>query len=231
VAGDHWDETYARLGERWGSGPSELALIAEERLAKLGRRGPLVRVLDLGCGYGRDAFYLHERLGVAVLGVDASAEAIALAERRRGEAAGAAGAAAGLRFRQARLEDLDAGRFDAVLTSGLYHRLDPAGRTALVAAVERHLAPSGHLFLSTLSPTDPEHYGRGVLVPDEVDSFVGSVYLHFARERELRETFAFLDVRELYEHEYVEPQRDGSVHHHVVWIMVASRDDEPPAEA
>jgi cyclopropane fatty-acyl-phospholipid synthase-like methyltransferase len=223
LARDHWGETYEDLGERWGSGPSEVAVVAEEWLAKLGRRGPLQRLLDLGCGYGRDSFYLHERLGASVLGVDSSAEAVAMAERRREELARRDEAHAhGLRFRQAALEDLDAGPFDALVTNGLYHLLEPAGREALAACVRRHLAPRALLFLSTLSTADPEHYGRGVVVVDELDSFVDSVYLHFAREGELRSTFSFLDVRELYEHEYVEPQSTGEPHHHVSWILVAS---------
>jgi len=221
VSRDHWDETYARLGWRWGTGPSEVAVVAEERLATLGRRGPLLRVLDLGCGYGRDTFHLRRRLGGSVVGVDASAEAIGLAERRRSELAREDETFAhGLRFVHARLEELDAGWFDAVVTNGLYHLLEPAGREAFAACVRRHLAPGGLLFLATLSPKDPQHYGRGVAAAGELDSFVDAVYLHFAREGELRETFAFVDLRELYEHEYVEPQSDGGVHHHVSWILV-----------
>jgi SAM-dependent methyltransferase len=224
VPRDHWDETYARLGRRWGVGPSEVAVLAEERLATLGRRGPLLRVLDLGCGYGRDSFHLRARLGGSVVGVDASSEAIALAERRREELARSDETFAhGLRFVRARLEELDAGWFDAVVTNGLYHLLDPGGREAFAACVRRHLAPGGLLFLATLSPQDPEHFGRGVVVAGELDSFVDAVYLHFARERELREVFAFLDVRELYEHEYIEPQTDGTVHHHVSWVLVCAR--------
>ena len=226
---DHWDETYARLGRRWGVGPSELAVLAEERLATLGRRGPLLRVLDLGCGYGRDTFHLRDRLGGSVVGVDASAEAISLAERRREELArGAETFAHGLRFVHARLEELEAGWFDVVVTNGLYHLLEPAGREALTACVGRHLAPGGLLFLATLSPHDLEHYGKGAPVAGELDSFVDDVYLHFARERELRDAFEFLDVRELYAHEYMEPQADGTVHHHVFWILVGARPDAGP---
>ncbi|MBN2203822.1 MAG: class I SAM-dependent methyltransferase [Thermoleophilia bacterium] len=221
---DHWDETYTRLGRRWGVGPSEVAVLAEERLATLGRRGPLLRVLDLGCGYGRDAFHLRDRLGGSVVGVDSSAEAIDLAERRREELARDDETFAhGLRFVHARLEELDAGWFDAVVSNGLYHLLEPAEREALTACVRRHLAPRGLLFLGTLSVHDPEHFGKGVVVAGEIDSFVGTVYLHFAGEHELRDAFAFLEVRELYEHEYIEPQTDGSVHHHVSWILVGAR--------
>lgn len=224
VPADHWDEAYARTGLRWGVGPSEVALVAEERLATLGRHGPLLRVLDLGCGYGRDTFHLRARLGGAVTGVDASAEAIALAERRREELAGDDEVFAhGLRFVRARLEELDAGWFDVVVSNGLYHLLEAGGREAFAACVRRHLAPGGLLFCATFSPRDPEHYGKGAVVDGEPDSFVDAVYLHFARERELRETFAFLDLRQLYEHEYIEPQADGSVHHHVSWIVVGAR--------
>ena len=206
-----------------------MALFAEERLGTLGRRGPLLRVLDLGCGYGRDTLYLRSRLGGSVVGVDASAEAVDLAERRREELARDDETFAhGLRFVRARIEDLDAGWFDVVVTNGLFHLLDPVGREAFAAGGRRHLAPGGLLFLSTLSPRDPQHYGKGVVVAGELDSFVDAVYLHFAQERELRESFAFVELRELYEHEYVEPQSDGTVHHHVSWILVGVRPEAGP---
>jgi SAM-dependent methyltransferase len=232
-----WDERYGRLGRRWGERPSVLAEAAVRTLDQSGM-GPPLRVLDLGCGYGRDAFHLRERCGAVVLGVDGSAAAVALAEtaleerRARGDAA-----AQGVAFRQATLAELAAGtpslgRFDVVFAANLYQVLEPAGRRALVAAVDRLLRPAGLLFVSTLSIRDPEHYGKGVAVPGDVRSFRGATYLHFATAAELRAAFPFIRVSELYELDHLEPQEDGPPHRHISWLLIAERvDGDGPAPA
>jgi SAM-dependent methyltransferase len=48
-----------------------------ERLASLGHFTPDSVVLDLGCGSGVNAFYLAQRFGCRVLGVDISSEMLA----------------------------------------------------------------------------------------------------------------------------------------------------------
>ena len=81
------------------------------------------------------------------------------------------------------------------------------------------LKPGGLLFLSTLSVRDPEHYGKGSPVPGEPNSFVDKVYLHLFAREELMHDFGFLEIKELYEHEYAEPRATGEAHHHILWIL------------
>ena len=93
-------------------------------------------------------------------------------------------------------------------------------REELRRTVMKVIKPNGLLFLSTLSISDPEHYGKGVPIPKESNSFQDRVYLHFCTREELVEDFAFLSIRELYEHEYYEPRATGETHHHISWILI-----------
>jgi hypothetical protein len=66
----HWDGLYRAGGEIWGGTPSELVAVAVERLRTLGPAAANLTLLDLGCGYGRDAVALRHALGLAIVGVD-----------------------------------------------------------------------------------------------------------------------------------------------------------------
>ena len=82
------------------------------------------------------------------------------------------------------------------------------------------IKPNGLLFLSTLSISDPEHYGKGVPVSDEANSFTDKVFLHFCTINDLKKDFEFLNIRELYEQEYYEHRATGETHHHISWILI-----------
>jgi 2-polyprenyl-6-hydroxyphenyl methylase/3-demethylubiquinone-9 3-methyltransferase len=104
------------------------------------------RVLDLGCGAGIAAEAFARR-GFDVLGVDASAEAIAAAE------AHAAGREFSLHYRCGSGEDLAAEGmvFDAVTALEVIEHVEDQGAfMALLAALVR---PGGMVFVSTLNRT------------------------------------------------------------------------------
>ena len=63
----------------WGEGPSELGVLAVEYMLKKGLESKKQSLLDVGCGYGRDSFYLRKKLGCSVKGVDTSLKAIEMA--------------------------------------------------------------------------------------------------------------------------------------------------------
>ena len=54
-----------------------------------------------------------------------------------------------------------AGAFDVVFTCNVYHLLGPIGRREFAAALAAVTRPGGLLFLSTMSPRDPQHYAVG----------------------------------------------------------------------
>ncbi|MFF3322377.1 class I SAM-dependent methyltransferase [Streptomyces sp. NPDC002889] len=103
------------------------------------------RVLDLGCGPGRNALHLAS-LGFQVDAVDLSPTAIAWAEDRAREAG------ADIRFHCGDAFTLTAselgGPYDLIYDSGCFHHLPPHRRISYLTLLERALAPGGHLALT-----------------------------------------------------------------------------------
>jgi SAM-dependent methyltransferase len=103
------------------------------------------RVLELGCGDGANllalAFHHREQ---SFVGIDASAAAIAAAERDARELE-----LANVRFECADVGALELeGPFDFVIAHGLYSWIDASRRAALRRLVRRVLAPSGLAYVS-----------------------------------------------------------------------------------
>ncbi len=221
--GAYWDGKYAQGGKLWGDAPSVLAVAAIERLGRLGPGAVQLRLLDIGCGYGRDAVALWHALGLSVDAVDPAARAIEMARAARPPQATIA-------YRKGGLGDLGDERYDAVFVSNLYQLLDPPARERLRAAVRDRVAPGGLVFVGTLSVSDPQHYGKGEPVPGEPDSFVEGRYLHLCRRDELAADFAFLEIEHLAEVAYEEERPGGPPHAHVSWVLVGcspgAQDDE-----
>jgi cyclopropane-fatty-acyl-phospholipid synthase len=85
--------------------------------AKLDLR-PGQKVLDIGCGWGGMALYLHEVAGVDVLGITLSEEQLKIARER----AAAAGVADHVRFELIDYRTL-AGRFDRIVSVGMFEHV------------------------------------------------------------------------------------------------------------
>lgn len=82
--GDHFHFGYFRTGEE---SLSQAALDMVEELLRLCELDANRRVLDVGCGIGGAAFYIHERYGCAVDGISNSEVGVRIAEessRERG---------------------------------------------------------------------------------------------------------------------------------------------------
>jgi tellurite methyltransferase len=155
----------------------DFALNPFEKLALPYLRG---RVLDYGCGLGNLAIEAARR-GLAVTAVDASPAAIerirraAAAERLPIEAA------------QAEIATWDLpGRFDTIVTIGLFMFFPRERALALLANMQEHVAPDGIAIVNVLiegttfmGMFEPGHYtlfGR-----DELrDRFAGWRVLHYA---------------------------------------------------
>jgi ubiquinone/menaquinone biosynthesis C-methylase UbiE len=128
-------ETYDRLSDSQFEGGQRLV----ERLGlKAGER-----VLDVGCGTGRLARWIAERVGPSgsVVGIDPLVERIAIARAR----------VPGVTFEVGQAEDLGAfadGSFDAVCMSAVFHWVSDKPRA--LAEVRRVLRPGGRLGVTTL---------------------------------------------------------------------------------
>ncbi|MBW5486873.1 class I SAM-dependent methyltransferase [Streptomyces bambusae] len=169
-AADWWDGFY---GDRSKPVPFFVAK-PDENLAAYLDSGLVApgRVLELGCGPGRNALHLAAQ-GFEIDAVDLSPAAIAWATERAREA-GADTAA--LRFHLGDVFELTAtgltGPYDLVYDSGCFHHLPPHRRISYLALVERVLAPGGHLALTCFAAgeggmgselSDAEFYRQGGL--------------------------------------------------------------------
>jgi len=131
-----------------------------------GRLRPRMRVLDAGCGGGRNLDYLL-RAGFDLRGCDASEEAVASVRERARALAPAGGPVAAEveeRFTVARLEDLalPPASQDAVLCNAVLHFAQhDAHFAAMLEGVWRVLAPGGLFFARLASAEGLE----GALVP------------------------------------------------------------------
>ncbi|TXS15440.1 class I SAM-dependent methyltransferase [Streptomyces sp. ms191] len=127
------------------------------------------RVLDLGCGPGRNALHLASR-GYEVDAVDLSHRAIAWAEERAHEAG------ARIRFHRGDAFALAGGvlegPYDLIHDSGCFHHLPPHRRISYLRLIGRLLAPGGHFSLTCFAAgaggmgselSDEEFYRRGGL--------------------------------------------------------------------
>ena len=226
AAARYWEKRYVTDGRLWGEGPSELARLAVARLrpavagASDADAAPLT-LIDVGCGSGRDSRYLAAELGCRVLGLDPSPAAVAAARKARRPGLDVeylAGDAASLADDAAR-----AGRFDIAFAGNVYHLLSPGGRREFAAALAALVRPGGLLFLSTLSPRDPQHYAVGEPVLGEERSWVERVYLHFCTAAELEADFAAFEVLDLEERSYDEHNANGVVHRHASWFLEGRR--------
>lgn len=214
----YWDNQYQHNERLWGETPSRLALVAVEYLQKHGLAEKMLNVLDIGCGYGRDALYLTEYTRGKILGVDISEKAITLAKKSYPENSR-------IKFRCCGFAELEENnKYDIVFLSNFYQLLKKDERIELRRKIEKVLKPNGLLFLSTLSTRDPEHSEKGTPVSGEINSFVDNVYLHLCERSELEEDFSFLRIEELYKYEYFESRATRETHHHISWILVGGTD-------
>ncbi|KQM86027.1 cyclopropane-fatty-acyl-phospholipid synthase [Sphingomonas sp. Leaf23] len=106
---------------------------------------PGMRVLDIGCGWGGMALYLHEKTGAEVLGVTLSEEQIKVA-RRRAEEAGVAD--------KVKFELIDyrhvTGRFDRIVSVGMFEHVGPPQYATFFRKCRELLTDDGVMLVHTI---------------------------------------------------------------------------------
>jgi cyclopropane fatty-acyl-phospholipid synthase-like methyltransferase len=215
-----WDKAYTNEKKVWGEKPSELAHFAVSTLKHSSRfqgKSDLF-ILDLGCGYGRDAVYLANHLPCHILGLDNSQKAISMAAdfiseklKKRIEL---------LCYDFTHVSD----KYDVIVASNLYQIINKETRHKLAETVKRCLKTDGVFFMSTLSVRDPQHSTEGgTPVEEDQNTFISArgIGIHLATRDELEKAFNFLNISALFEREYDEPRSTES-HHHISWILMGS---------
>ncbi len=143
-----WDERYHQEDCIWGVEPS---ITVKTCLTELKNRNAK-KILDLGCGYGRDALYLAQH-GFDVVGVDSSEKALNIGRQQ----AEAKGLAVKFLYQDALdLKDFSDHAFDAVVSHRFLHLiLDINQQQAMVVEIYRVLKPDGIVSLSLRGIDDP----------------------------------------------------------------------------
>jgi SAM-dependent methyltransferase len=152
----------------------EIDIYLFDQLLK-GRFDTRRRVLDAGCGDGRNLRYLL-RAGFDCFGVDVDPGAVATVQRLASELAPALQSANFVVADLQRLPQAD-GSIDAVICSAVLHFADDEAHFGrMVAEMWRVLAPGGLLFARLASNIGLEdevpEAGRRVRLPDGSDRFV-----------------------------------------------------------
>jgi cyclopropane-fatty-acyl-phospholipid synthase len=106
---------------------------------------PGQRVLDIGCGWGGMALYLHAKAGVDVLGITLSAEQLEVARRRAAQA----GVADHVRFELIDYRHVE-GRFDRIVSVGMFEHVGRPQYDAFFAKCRSLLADDGVMLLHTI---------------------------------------------------------------------------------
>lgn len=151
-----WDSVYRSRSAPWLIDQPQPTVTALDRDGWI--RGA---VLDVGCGAGEHTIHLAAR-GHDVLGVDVSAEAVAVAR------ANAAARGVPARFEVADALALgDRPRFDTIVDSALFHIFGDPERTRYVASLRRVCRPGGRVFVLALAVSDTEP-GFGPRIRDTV---------------------------------------------------------------
>ena len=105
------------------------------------------RILDFGCGTGESSAYLGEKFASAhVVGVDTSAAAVALAEKRHGS----------VHVEFGPMEQLSGeASFDLCYVNGVFHHIEPPRRLEAVQSIFNALSSGAYFALFENNPWNP----------------------------------------------------------------------------
>ncbi|RIX32432.1 SAM-dependent methyltransferase [Sphingomonas edaphi] len=106
---------------------------------------PGLKVLDIGCGWGGTALYLNRVADVDVLGITLSEEQLKVARTRAEEA----GVANRVKFELVDYRELN-GRFDRIVSIGMFEHVGAAHFDEFFAACRNLLADDGVMLLHTI---------------------------------------------------------------------------------
>ena len=104
-----------------------------------------MKVLDIGCGWGGMALYLHRTCGVDVTGITLSEEQLKVARQRAVDA----GVADHVRFELIDYRDMK-GAFDRIVSVGMFEHVGTAHYRSFFSTCRDLLAPDGVMLIHTI---------------------------------------------------------------------------------
>lgn len=122
------------------------------------------RVLDIGCGWGGMALYLHRHFGVDVTGITLSEEQLEVARKRAAEA----GVSDHVRFELRDYRDLT-GSFDRIVSVGMFEHVGVPNYREFFRKCHNLLTPDGVMLLHTIGriggPGSTDAFTRKYIFP------------------------------------------------------------------
>ena len=106
---------------------------------------PGMKVLDIGCGWGGMALYLHRTCGVDVTGITLSEEQLKVARQRAADA----GVSDHVRFELIDYRDME-GPFDRIVSVGMFEHVGTAHYRTFYNQCRDLLAPDGVMLIHTI---------------------------------------------------------------------------------
>jgi cyclopropane-fatty-acyl-phospholipid synthase len=106
---------------------------------------PGQRVLDIGCGWGGMALFMHQQAGVDVLGITLSEDQLRVARKRAEEA----GVSEHVKFELIDYRKVE-GQFDRIVSVGMFEHVGAEYYDEYFAAVRRLLKKDGAMLLHTI---------------------------------------------------------------------------------
>nr|AGU10026.1 Mycolic acid cyclopropane synthetase [uncultured organism] len=106
---------------------------------------PGMKVLDIGCGWGGMALYLHQKTGADVLGVTLSEEQLKVARERAAQL----GVERHVRFELIDYRDVQ-GQFDRIVSVGMFEHVGTPQYRTFFRKVRELLTPEGVMLLHTI---------------------------------------------------------------------------------
>jgi tellurite methyltransferase len=175
------------------------------------RLTPPGRVLDLGCGEGRNALFLARR-GFEVEAVDAAPTAV----KRLVQLAQGSRLTVSARVADVREIDLPEASYVLIVANTILDHLDPRDSDRLIARIQRTVRPGGYVFASVFTTNDPGHTGIG-----PKSATAKHVKRYFA-PGELRVLFGRFSILRYREEELLDRQHDAP-HWHAIARLWAQR--------
>jgi ubiquinone/menaquinone biosynthesis C-methylase UbiE len=203
---NYWDKRFAKDGCVWGIEPSELAVHVVDFLKDHRINGD--RILDLGCGYGRDSALLAAH-GYSVTGIDFSIQGIRKASELYPH----------IKFEvmDVAAMDLRDASFDHVFGNFVLHLfIDASDRQKIFSECLRVLKPGGYLFLS-LASTGDDDYGKGTRIADDTFRNERGVTKLYYNEARIKREFSRLELARIASIE--EYHTHDKPHSHNAWFV------------
>jgi cyclopropane-fatty-acyl-phospholipid synthase len=123
---------------------------------------PGQHLLDIGCGWGGTALYLHRVAGVKVTGVTLSEEQLKIARQRAADA----GVADQVTFELIDYRAVE-GQFDRIVSIGMFEHVGAAHYEEFFTACHRLLKPGGVMLLHTIGK-----YGKAAAPDPFTDKYI-----------------------------------------------------------